>query len=225
MVDEPAATPLERAMNLYFAAVDSGSDVRGLAHEHPDLRELLEPMIDGAAAGEPADADETVGGYHLLRELGRGGMGIVYEAWEAALDRKVAMKLISPALVADASAVARFRREAAGAGRLRHPGIVEVLQFGVDAGKHFFVMELVDGPSLHACRSRFRDVPAAVALARQVLEALQHAHERGLVHRDVKPANILIRADGRAVVTDFGLASDSSLPSLTQAGAFLGTLD
>src|SRR6185369_4262696 len=117
----------------------------------PELRDLLEPMIDGAADGDPAaEADATLGGYRLLRELGRGGMGVVYEAWEPALDRKLAMKVISPGLVADASAVARFRREAAAAGRLRHPGIVEVLQFGVDAGQHFFVMELVDGPSLHA---------------------------------------------------------------------------
>ncbi|MCB9879170.1 MAG: protein kinase [Planctomycetes bacterium] len=229
--DETPTAPgarLERAVELFLgAAADGPAAMDRLMREHADLRDLLEPMLEGSAdAPTPDDgAHETLGDYRLLDELGRGGMGVVYAAWQRSLDRRVAVKVLSPALVQEPSAIARLRREAAAAGRLRHPGIVEVYEFASAGQQHFFAMQLVDGPSLTACRERFAAPSAAVELTAQLADALAHAHAHGLVHRDVKPANVLVTADGRAVLTDFGVASDTTLPTLTQTGDFLGTLD
>jgi formylglycine-generating enzyme required for sulfatase activity len=215
---------LERAIELLMGGPPSTrAEVDALLAAHPDLRELLEPMLEGSGAAPAAD-DAVLGDFRLVRELGRGGMGIVHEAWQRSLDRKVAVKVLAPALVARPAAVARFRREAAAAARLRHPHIVEVYGFGSEAGQHFFAMQFVDGMPLSNCMDRFRAPAAALALVAQVVEALEHAHARGLVHRDVKPDNVLVRADGAALLTDFGIARDEELPSVTQAGAFLGTL-
>ncbi len=215
MTPSPLPTPpgdrLERALAAYLSAPPS---TRGEADEllagNPDLAELLQPML---------------GDFRLVRELGRGGMGIVHEAWQRSLDRRVAVKVLSPALVANPAAAARFRREAAAAGRLRHPHIVEVFGFGSVAGEHFFAMQFVDGRPLHDVAERFREPEAAVALAAQLADALHHAHAAGLVHRDVKPGNVLVRADGSVLLTDFGVARDEALPSLTRDGSFVGTLD
>ncbi len=235
---EASQRRFERALEVYLAHAESGEvDAERLLRSHADLSDLLRPMLDAAAGDTGADdtgAGETdapeataqvLGDFRLVRELGRGGMGIVYEAWQRSLDRRVALKVLAPALVANPGSVARFRREAAAVARLRHPGIVEVHGFGSDDERHWFAMEFVDGEPLHRCADRFRDPRAAVTIVAQLLDALQHAHAAGLVHRDVKPANILVRADGSAVLTDFGLAADSELPSMTAEGSFLGTLD
>jgi serine/threonine-protein kinase len=219
---------LERALQAFLAASPSTpADAERLLAAHPDLDDLLRPMLDqepGSETGGDAELP-TLGDFRLLRELGRGGMGIVYEAWQRSLDRHVAVKLLSPALVSSPSAVARLRREASAAGRLRHPHIVEVFGFGSDGDRHFFAMQLVRGVPLHECTARFREPMRAVALAAQLTEALAHAHAHGLVHRDVKPANILVQADDTILLTDFGVARDEALPSLTREGGFLGTLD
>ena len=219
---------LERALQAFLAASPSTSaDAERLLAAHPDLADLLRPMLDQEPDSD-ADGDAelpTLGDFRLLRELGRGGMGIVYEAWQRSLDRHVAVKVLSPALVSSPSAVARLRREASAAGRLRHPHIVEVFGFGSDGDRHFFAMQLVRGVPLHECTARFRQPMRAVALAVQLTEALAHAHAHGLVHRDVKPANILVQADDTILLTDFGVARDEALPSLTREGGFLGTLD
>ena len=222
---------LERALALFLDhKPTTAAEAAQLLAANQDLRDLLEPMLDTGAAGAEADAaaghDETVlGDYRLVRELGRGGMGVVHEAWQRSLDRRVAVKVLAPGLVASPAAVARFRREAAAAGRLHHEHIVEVLGFGSDRGQHFFAMQFVDGLALHDCSDRFRAPERAVALVAQIADALAHAHEHGLVHRDVKPGNVLVRADDFALLTDFGVARDDALPSLTQEGGFLGTLD
>lgn len=219
------AERLERALGLFVACTEGGGDPALLPGAHPELRDLLEPMLAGAAGNEGAGDAAVLGDFRLVREIGRGGMGIVHEAWQRSLDRAVALKVLAPALVGSPSALARFRREAAALGRLRHPGLVEVYGFGSDGGRHWFAMELVDGEPLSAVRGRFREPAAAVALVVQVLDALQHAHAAGLVHRDVKPGNVLVRADGSAVLTDFGLALAEDLPSVTAEGGFLGTLE
>ncbi|MCU0863430.1 MAG: serine/threonine-protein kinase [Planctomycetes bacterium] len=221
---------LERALEVFLAAAPSSpAEAERLLATHPELADLLRPMLDlepDAPAAAAAGAElPTLGDFRLLRELGRGGMGIVYEAWQRSLDRRVAVKVLSPALVASPAAVARLRREASAAGRLRHPHIVEVFGFGSDGDRHFFAMQLVQGSPLHECAERFRQPARAVALAIQLTEALEHAHAHGLVHRDVKPANILVQADDTILLTDFGVARDEALPSLTREGGFLGTLD
>ncbi|HEX5051326.1 MAG TPA: serine/threonine-protein kinase [Planctomycetota bacterium] len=217
---------LERALELFFAHPEpTAADAARLMESNPDLRDLLEPMLGGDSHVPHAHEEQVLGDFRLVRELGRGGMGVVYEAWQRSLDRRVAVKVLASALVASPSAVARFRREAAAAGRLRHANIVEVFGFGSDAGQHFFAMQLVEGESLHTCKARFRAPHHAVDLAVQLVDALAHAHAAGLVHRDVKPANVLVCEDRRALLTDFGIASDEALPSITREGGFLGTLD
>lgn len=217
---------LERALALFLQHRPTSVDeAQRLLADHHDLRDLLEPMLEPQVAATADDAETVLGDFRLVRELGRGGMGIVHEAWQRSLDRRVAVKVLAPALVASPSAIARFRREAAAAGRLRHPHIVEVLGFGSEQGQHFFAMQFVDGQPLHDCAERFREPKRAVALAVQLASALAHAHQHGLVHRDVKPGNVLVRADDHALLTDFGVARDEALPSLTLEGGFLGTVD
>lgn len=217
---------LERALALFLQHRPTTVDeAQRLLAEHHDLRDLLEPMLEPQVSATDDDAQTVLGDFRLVRELGRGGMGIVHEAWQRSLDRRVAVKVLAPALVASPSAIARFRREAAAAGRLRHPHIVEVLGFGSELGQHFFAMQFVDGQPLHDCAERFREPKRAVALAVQLASALAHAHQHGLVHRDVKPGNVLVRADDHALLTDFGVARDEALPSLTLEGGFLGTVD
>jgi tetratricopeptide (TPR) repeat protein len=221
---EPSSR-LERALGAWLEHEASGAaDPGELLAAHPDLRELLEPML-ARGRGAVDEGARVVGDFRLGAELGRGGMGIVYEAWQQSLGRKVALKVLAPALAADPGAIARFHREAAAAAKLRHPGIVEIHDVGCDAELHWFAMTLVEGEPLHRCRERFAAPAAAVGVLTQVLDALQHAHAAGLVHRDVKPANILVRADGSVVLTDFGLAREVSSPTLTAEGGFLGTLD
>jgi Tfp pilus assembly protein PilF len=226
---------LERALAAFLAVKPSTrAEIDGLLAGNPDLHDLLTPMLappelgdDGADANAAADAtaERVLGDFRLVRELGRGGMGIVYEAWQRSLDRKVALKVLAPGLVAKPSAVARFRREATAAGRLQHENLVEVHGFGSAAGEHFFAMELVDGAPLQDVAERFREPRAAVLLTAQLADALAHAHGAGLVHRDVKPGNVLVRTDGTPLLTDFGVARDEALPALTHEGTFVGTLD
>jgi tetratricopeptide (TPR) repeat protein len=218
---------LELALDVYVRFCEGGgTSPAELLAAHPDLADLLTPLFaDAGAAAEPPSDANVIGDFRLLRELGRGGMGVVYEAWQRSLDRRIALKLLAPALTATPSAVARFRREAAAIARLRHPGIVEVHGFGSDGDRHWFAMGLVDGEPLSRCTARFASPRDAVALVVQVLDALAHSHQHGFVHRDVKPGNVLVGADGHAVLTDFGLAQDASLPSVTTDGGFVGTLD
>ena len=223
---EPSGDRLERALAVFLANPSTTpAEAAALLDAHPDLRDLLEPMLASADETNAAPEERVLGDFRLLHELGRGGMGIVYEAWQRSLDRRVAVKVLAQGLVDNPSAVARFRREAASVGRLRHPNIVEVYGFGNDGPTCYFAMQKIDGEPLHRCTARFRNPTSAIALGLQLASALEHAHQAGLVHRDVKPANVLVRNDDHAVLTDFGLASDAALPSLTRDGSFLGTLD
>jgi serine/threonine protein kinase len=164
------------------------------------------------------------GRYSVERELGRGGMSVVYLAHDRELDRPVAIKVLAPHLTDDPDFVRRFRREARTAAQLAHPNIVQVFDFG-EADSLFIVMEYVDGERLDAVRTREGRLPAAtvVTLATQACAALGYAHERDVVHRDVKPANLLLRSDGTLKVADFGIARAGDATALTQAGTILGS--
>ena len=220
---------LERALELFLQSPPATqAEAERLLAANGELRDLLEPMLAAGTAAKATNSEDdtqVIGDYRLVRELGRGGMGIVYEAWQRSLDRRVAVKVLAPGLVSSPSALARFRREAAAAGRLRHPHIVEVHGFASDGDRHCFAMQFVDGVPLHDCRERFRTPAAAIDLLVHIADALAHAHSQGLVHRDVKPGNVLVQASGHALLADFGVAQDAALPSLTLTGGFLGTLD
>jgi hypothetical protein len=192
---------------------------------------------------EPLAPGVTLGGHVLERVLGRGAIGTVWLARDPELQRSVAIKVLRPALALEARQVDRFRREALAVARLRHPAIVPVFAVGRDRGNPYFVMEFVEGSSLGELLDRAaaagdaRDevlarslVPgerrierAAAHVLAEVARALVAAHEAGVLHRDVKPSNILIGRDGRVRLADFGLAHADGEPALSTLGEPLGT--
>jgi serine/threonine protein kinase len=163
----------------------------------------------------------TAGRYRVERELGRGGMATVYLARDEELRRPVALKVLAEHLADDETFRARFVREARLAGRLSHPNVVQVYDAGETDGHPFIVMEYVAGKTLAECG---RLVPDRVAeLGAQACAGLQHAHDAGLVHRDVKPGNLLLRDDGVLKIVDFGIARAAEATRHTQVGTLLGT--
>ena len=181
-------------------------------------------MVDGVSP------TRVIGGrYVVLTELGRGGMGVVWRAEDRVMGRQVAVKeLHLPAgLGAEERRLFRERllREARTAGRLNHPGIVTVYDVVTDGGVDHIVMELIDARTLAdvVAESGPLDERAAVAVARQLLDALDAAHDRGVVHRDVKPANVMLGSRGRVTLTDFGIAQAADDPRLTTTGSLVGS--
>ena len=166
------------------------------------------------------------GDYELLHEIARGGMGVVYKARQVSLNRIVAVKMILSGQLASEEDVRRFYTEAEAAAQLDHPGIVSIFEVGRHQDQHFFSMAYVDGPSL-ARRVANGPLPPreAAELLKSVSEAVHYAHEKGVIHRDLKPGNILLGTDGRPRVTDFGLAklTEQRDESLTGTGQILGT--
>jgi serine/threonine protein kinase/WD40 repeat protein len=292
---------LAEAVEWYRTALKEGRrvDRRELFARYPDLTEALAECLDaleflqGAAqdlsAADPdrprpfagAGVPEALGDFRLLREIGRGGMGIVYEAEQISLRRRVALKVLPMVAVGDARQLQRFHNEAQAAACLRHPNIVPVHAVGTDRGMPYYAMQFVEGQTLASTiqtlrcqtgadgRARAADVttapagPAPIAaacdadkvlaaaetsagsvtarvgapaprtaasfrtaarLGVQAARALDHAHEMGVVHRDVKPANLLLDGAGNVWVTDFGLAHFQGNPGLTMTGDLVGTL-
>jgi hypothetical protein len=177
------------------------------------------------AAGDAADP-EVVGGYRLVRVIGVGGMGKVYEAEDTATDRRVALKLVSADYAKSADALERFRQEGRLASLIAHPRCVFVLAADEEAGRPYIVMELMPGDTLDDFVRKHGPQPPdkAVALILDVIEGLQEAHRVGVVHRDVKPSNCFFDEDGRLKVGDFGLSKSLAQGAhLTKTGSFLGT--
>ncbi|MCK9199972.1 MAG: protein kinase [Gallionella sp.] len=170
---------------------------------------------------------KKLGKYQIRSELGRGAMGVVYEAFDPLIERTVAIKTILKSSVDKSEseeAFSRFRREARAAGRLSHPKIVAIYEYGEDDDMAFIVMELIRGKELkeYFDREDSFSLDDGVRIVMQILDALDYSHAHGVVHRDIKPANILITRDGKIKIADFGIAKiDSSL--LTQVGAVMGT--
>jgi serine/threonine-protein kinase len=173
-----------------------------------------------------SDSFATLSGrYVLRRQIAHGGMGVVWEATDDVLGRPVAVKALSPALAADQRFVERFRREARAAAGLSHANVAQVFDYGEDGPTRFIVMELVEGETLAARLGREgRLAPAEAArIGAQAADALEAAHLAGIVHRDVKPGNIMLATDGGVKVMDFGIAAAAYGSSLTATGSLLGT--
>ena len=221
--------------------------------------------------GGSLGADRRLGDFEILREIGRGGMGVVYEARQVSLNRKVALKVLSGGWGLTPKAVQRFRREAEAAAKLHHTNIVPVYATGEHGGSHFYAMELIEGPSLdRVVRDMRADTGTAAAsdavskeegrhsrtgsslqgegasgstsrlnssslgsgsgyfdtvarMMAEVADALEYAHREGVVHRDMKPSNLLLSPAGRLSINDFGLARILEQPGMTTTGEFVGT--
>ncbi len=169
-----------------------------------------------------------IGPYRIAEVLGRGGMGVVYKARDAALERWVALKTLLPALVADTEARQRFLREARSAAALNHPNLAQIYAIGEQGGVPYFAMEFIEGETLAQMLERERRLPPleAIRLVRQVALGLQEAHHVQLIHRDIKPANLILARDGTLKITDFGLAKlaqGAASVQLTQTGEAIGS--
>jgi serine/threonine-protein kinase len=171
----------------------------------------------------------TLGKYQILARLGRGGMAEVYKAFQPSLDRYVAVKVLHSFMAEDKEFLGRFRREAKNVAALRHPNIVQVFDFDVQDELYYMVMEYLDGPTLRtrleALHQRGERMPLrdTLRIIRDVGSALAYAHAHGVVHRDVKPANVILESSGRVILTDFGVAKMLTGTQYTQAGTVLGT--
>ncbi len=245
---------------LYTSAVDSGEEARTalFAQANPDVRNTVMEMLaqqsadnildrpawEGAAemdlAAPPLTSETQLGPYRIEGILGQGGMGAVYRAFDSRLGRKVAIKILPPALAADPERLRRFEQEAWAAGTLDHPNVLTIYDVGTHDGMSYLVSELLDGETL---RDRLRGgaLPRHKALeyARLIAAGLTAAHERGITHRDLKPENLFITRDGRLKILDFGLAKfagttnietlserirGDAQPSGSQSGIILGTV-
>jgi eukaryotic-like serine/threonine-protein kinase len=276
---------LAEVLEQYLADLERGvrTDRAALLAAHPELADELQPYLDSidklhaatqdlrvarsldANAG-PAATGKRIGDFRIVREVGRGGMGVVYEAHQESLNRRVALKILPFAAVLDPRQIARFRNEAQAAAQLHHPHIVPVFAVGQENGVYYYAMQFVDGQSLEEAMRELRSADEArtdrstrargaagaststmalhkgsvlsshgsvrdrdfflniARLGKEAAEALEHAHEYGILHRDVKPSNLMVDLQGKLWVTDFGLARIQSDSGVTLTGDVVGTL-
>ncbi len=231
-----AGEELVRVLDQYLADLDAGcapSHERLLA-EHPALASQLKPCLSGIEfihrAARPASGTPSrLGDFEIIREVGRGGMGVVYEARQLSLKRKVALKVLRFGGVADSDAMERFQREAETVAQLHHTNIVPIFAIGEQQGVFYYAMQFIEGRSLAAVQEQSQNETAPLELVKaarwtlQAAEALAHAHERGVIHRDVKPSNLILDPAGQVWLTDFGLAKRLDDAALSMTGVLLGT--
>ena len=226
----------EAEVEAFLGAEDGRSGLKSASQVAEELcrEKYLTPFhVQAILTGAPKHL--VLGQYVLVDHLGKGGMGHVYKARHRRMDRVVALKVVALSAARSADAVVRFQREVKAAARLSHPNIVTAFDADEADGTHFLVMEYIDGIDLRELVKRRgpRPVAEAVDLVIQAAQGLQHAHEHGVVHRDVKPANLLVDAQGVVKVADMGLAwmdwrfdpSSPREPSITQSRQAIGTID
>lgn len=231
------SSELVRILDDYLAQLQKGvqPDKAALLSGHPELARELNECLAGIdfvhhAAQGGQETPVQLGDFRIIREIGRGGMGVVYEAEQITLKRRVALKVLRIGLGADEEAARRFQREAETVAHLHHTNIVPIHAIGREAGIHYYAMQFIEGQSLaRILDNEKKDAPIprdyrTIALwCLQAAEALAHAHQRGVIHRDIKPSNLILDAQGTVWLTDFGLAKRSEEVSLTLAGVLMGT--
>ncbi len=208
---------------LIAPAAEETETFVGDVNSSPESQSVWDtPVLPPQRAAKPVF---SIRGYEILGELGRGGMGVVYKARQLRPGRLVAIKTIHSPQLASTEHLLRFQAEAEAAGRLDHRGIVPVYEVGEDNGVHFFSMGFVDGTDLEKkAREKILSCREAAEICEEIAEALEYAHQNGVIHRDIKPQNILIGSDGKPRITDFGLAKLSNQDAeLTGSGQIMGT--
>ena len=235
--------PLECLAEEFLERRRQGTDesIEDCAARHPELaariRDLFPALVlledlkpRGAAGGggmpAPGELVGQLGDFRVIREIGRGGMGVVYEAVQESLGRRVALKVLPPAALASDNRLRRFHREAQAAARLHHTNIVPVFGVGQQDGLHYYVMQFIPGEGLDKVPATGDpcDWRAVARIGVQAAEALDYAHRQGVLHRDVKPANLLLDDRGTVWIADFGLAKLADVEDLTHPNDTLGTL-
>jgi serine/threonine protein kinase len=210
-----AAAALDAALDALLAG--RPVDRADLLARHPELAQPLAALdvlfvdhstvLDGPRRTAPAAAPPQIGPFQIERELGAGGFGVVYLAFDPDVKRHVALKVLHPGRLHDADAVRRFQREACAIGRLQHPGIVRLFDYSRNGPPHYLVTEYIEGVDTRAwCQARGADAREVAELVARIGEVVEHAHAQGVCHRDLKPGNVLVDADGEPHVLDFGLA-------------------
>ncbi len=226
--------PADKRKGFLEQACPDDSDLRetvwNLLAEHDEG----DDPVAGVVRAEAADWDrapESIGRYRILRRLGEGGMGVVYEARQENPERLVALKVMRGGRLVDETTLKMFQREAHSLGRLKHPNIAAIHEAGrTEQGQHFFAMELVRGESLGDYVEKHEPTSEArLELFRKICGAIHYAHQRAVIHRDLKPSNILVDSDGEPKILDFGLAkitdSDVAMTTVTsEVGKIKGTL-
>lgn len=230
------SSELAAILEAYLADLEAGRspDRSEILARHPHLAGPLAEALAGLefihrSAAPGGQAPVQLGDFRILREVGRGGMGVVYEAEQVSLKRRVALKVLRFGPVADEVAMQRFQREAETVGRLHHTNIVPIFAVGAEEGVRYFAMQFIEGRDLGRVAAGMRGAASPVDFERiaewglQAAEALSHAHQRGVIHRDIKPSNLILDGENRIWLTDFGLARRQDDISLSLTGALLGT--
>jgi eukaryotic-like serine/threonine-protein kinase len=209
-------------------------DINMIATKYEVPRDQVEICLEalqalaGVVASPKEKKPQSLGPYEIKQELGRGGMGVVYQAYHPTLERDVAVKVSKFGNLATDDQQKRFLIEGRVVAKLRHPNIVSIHDVGMDEGTHYQVMDLIRGESLHSILKSSAEGPLAEALefTYKLTEAMEHAHNRSIVHRDIKPRNVIINMRNEPILMDFGLAKDVAATSntLTRTGQFIGTL-
>jgi hypothetical protein len=230
---EAAAAELVQVLDAYMAELQAGKapSKAELLAKHPQLASQLEAclagleFIHGAETAAPG-RQQRLGDFRIIREVGRGGMGAVFEAEQISLRRRVALKILRFASISDPDAIERFKREAQTIGDLHHTNIVPIFAIGEERGVSYYAMQFIEGESLAQVLAESKQPLPADRVAEwglQAADALSHAHQRGVIHRDVKPSNLILDKQKRLWLTDFGLARRLDDVTLSMTGAILGT--